>query len=45
MDNDSINLIISLLCISQLMLLQGFLRLKVRICRLEGENEQKKREK
>jgi hypothetical protein len=45
MDNDHVNLIISLLCISQLAILQAILRLKVRIYKLEEENGQKKSEK
>jgi hypothetical protein len=39
------DLIISLLCISQLMLLQAFLRLKIKIHKMELENESRKREK
>jgi hypothetical protein len=42
MNQDHVHLIISLLCISQLALLQAVLRLKVRIYRLEEENGQKK---
>jgi len=38
-------LVVSILCITQLMLLQAILRLKVRVYRLERENEQKKRQK
>jgi len=38
-------LVVSILCITQLMLLQAILRLKVRVYRLEKENEQKKRQK
>ena len=42
MDQDHLHLIISMLCISQLILLQAVLRLKARIHRLEEENGQKK---
>lgn len=38
-------LVVSILCITQLMLLQAILRLKVRVYRLEKENEQKRRQK
>lgn len=38
-------LVVSILCITQLMLLQAILRLKVRIYRLEKQNEQKKSKK
>ena len=38
-------LVVSILCITQLMLLQAILRLKVRVYRLEKENEQKKSKK
>lgn len=38
-------LVVSILCITQLMLLQAILRLKIKVYRLEKENEQKKRQK
>ena len=38
-------LVVSILCITQLMLLQAILRLKVKVYRLEKENEQKKSKK
>ena len=45
MDENHLILIVSMLCITQLMLLQAILRLKVKVYRLERENEQKKRQK
>lgn len=45
MQNDHVNLVISLLCISQLVLLQAILRLKVRVYRLEEKDGQKKGKK
>ena len=45
MDENHIILVVSILCITQLMLLQAILRLKIKIHKMELKNESRKREK